>query len=561
MTPQEFSKTIKAKYPQYKNVDDLELAKKIIEKYPVYSSKVDFTGKNLDNTKNIVSKADVVANVANISEKGLNIGANILKGVVKGAGSTIVGAGKLGTNLMSKIPVIGGGEKAVKGVNEMVTGLKEEILKPEGTAQKVGFLGEQLGEFLIPGGATMKLGKMAEIASGGSKLAKLGATAFGEGFLGAGQTVLQKGGIDKEAGVVGTIGAVTPVGLKVAGSVLKTVGKAGSEVLGMTTGAGKEAISEAFKNPNVMKLARKANIDMATFQDDMLSSLKNGFSNIKQERSKNYLSQLEKIKLDTNQYDNIVSEIRDTAKNTLGEFKVSIKPPSDTSVGNKLNELDFSKSTITGANEKVSNAWNDLMGWSDNSVTGLDTLKQRLFDYASQSENSPKSKAFIMKLAGGVDKGLKDSVKGYKDMTSSYAGASTLIDEIDNAFKPGGNKETAIKKILTSLKQDNEIRKELLNTIGGGELVAKAAATQLNSRMPRKLFGSMVGGTALTGIVLNPGLWPALLTAAFSASPKYMGDLASTLGKIDKAMITNKTIPNDIIKSVREIIVKTYNNE
>lgn len=40
MTPQEFAKKIKEKYPQYSNIDDLELTNKILEKYPVYKDKI-----------------------------------------------------------------------------------------------------------------------------------------------------------------------------------------------------------------------------------------------------------------------------------------------------------------------------------------------------------------------------------------------------------------------------------------------------------------------------------------------------------------------------------------
>ncbi len=42
LTPQQFSAKIKAKYPEYKDVDDIVLAKKIIEKYPEYAKKVSF---------------------------------------------------------------------------------------------------------------------------------------------------------------------------------------------------------------------------------------------------------------------------------------------------------------------------------------------------------------------------------------------------------------------------------------------------------------------------------------------------------------------------------------
>ena len=42
----EFASIIKAKYPQYSDVDDMVLAKKMIEKYPVYGEKVIFFDKN-----------------------------------------------------------------------------------------------------------------------------------------------------------------------------------------------------------------------------------------------------------------------------------------------------------------------------------------------------------------------------------------------------------------------------------------------------------------------------------------------------------------------------------
>lgn len=43
ITPTEFAKTIKEKYPQYKDVDDSLLVSEIIEKYPVYKDKIDFS--------------------------------------------------------------------------------------------------------------------------------------------------------------------------------------------------------------------------------------------------------------------------------------------------------------------------------------------------------------------------------------------------------------------------------------------------------------------------------------------------------------------------------------
>jgi hypothetical protein len=40
LTPQQFAAKIKAKYPEYADVDDVTLSKKIVEKYPEYADRV-----------------------------------------------------------------------------------------------------------------------------------------------------------------------------------------------------------------------------------------------------------------------------------------------------------------------------------------------------------------------------------------------------------------------------------------------------------------------------------------------------------------------------------------
>jgi len=42
---QEFAQAIKAKYPQYKDIDDYTLAKKVVAKYPQYADAVEFDEK------------------------------------------------------------------------------------------------------------------------------------------------------------------------------------------------------------------------------------------------------------------------------------------------------------------------------------------------------------------------------------------------------------------------------------------------------------------------------------------------------------------------------------
>ena len=61
----EFAAKIKAKYPTYKDVDDVTLAKKIIEKYPDYASSVDMSGS--EGVKKKEPSVSVVGGQAGIS--------------------------------------------------------------------------------------------------------------------------------------------------------------------------------------------------------------------------------------------------------------------------------------------------------------------------------------------------------------------------------------------------------------------------------------------------------------------------------------------------------------
>lgn len=51
----QFAETIKQKYPQYKDVDNLTLSQKMVEKYPQYASKVTFDKKKSDVLGNVAS--------------------------------------------------------------------------------------------------------------------------------------------------------------------------------------------------------------------------------------------------------------------------------------------------------------------------------------------------------------------------------------------------------------------------------------------------------------------------------------------------------------------------
>ena len=140
---------------------------------------------------------------------------NVVVGALKGVGSTLAGASALGEKIL-QAPLKAVGMKVPEKVAAEELGF-QEYLQPKGVAQKIGFTGEQIGEFFIPGTAALKVGKVAEAAIKGGKVLK-GTTkalagAGAEAFLSGGQTALQQGEINKEVALNTALGAAVPVGI------------------------------------------------------------------------------------------------------------------------------------------------------------------------------------------------------------------------------------------------------------------------------------------------------------------------------------------------------------
>jgi hypothetical protein len=169
MTPQEFAAKIKAKYPQYRGIDDAELTQKVIAKYPVYAPQVQLT------------ESDTGSN----GVKGAGIG------FVKRTASTLQNLG----NTIAK-PAL----KAM-GVPEDQIGIPEERLKLKGTAEKVGGFVSDVAAFAVPAG------KVSALAKGSGMAARMAT----EAALGGSITAAQEGKFDKSSRDAAIVSAAFPV--------------------------------------------------------------------------------------------------------------------------------------------------------------------------------------------------------------------------------------------------------------------------------------------------------------------------------------------------------------
>lgn len=133
-------------------------------------------------------------------------------GALKGAASTAQGISSLGQKYLTN-PI-----NRALGVEERDISLPDSVMKPEGTAQKVGFGAEQIAEFLVPSSKVAKLEKGLGLAGRATTEAAVAGT----------QRSLQQGEVNKDSALTAIVGGMFPVagaGLSKAKGLLKPVGQ------------------------------------------------------------------------------------------------------------------------------------------------------------------------------------------------------------------------------------------------------------------------------------------------------------------------------------------------
>lgn len=152
----DFAAKIKAKYPDYANIDDAELTQRIIAKYPEYADSVEQQKESPSLLKQFGAATK-----------------DQLIGMAKGVGSTAYGTGLM---LRKYIPGLAWAGNTISDYTlghhaseeELEKGRETLGLMPTNLAQKIGFGAEQIGEYFVPGAA---IGKGVKLAEAGSRFA------------------------------------------------------------------------------------------------------------------------------------------------------------------------------------------------------------------------------------------------------------------------------------------------------------------------------------------------------------------------------------------------------
>jgi hypothetical protein len=374
-----------------------------------------------------------------------------------------------------------------------------------------------------------QVGQMYVKRYGGIEQAKRTIANDPAGFMSDMSAVLTAGG-----GVVPQLGKaasfVDPLSL--AAKTVGTVGKVAAPVLGMTTGAGSEAIKQAYgagKTGGTTAEQFRSNITGTAPMTDVLDMAKQNLSNMNQAKQAEYRSGMTNIKNDKTVLDftGIDSAVQNAQNKTSYKGKV-------------VNERAAKE---LGDVQAIVEDWKNQTPAEYHTPEGLDALKQRVGDVL---EGIP----YEQKQARSAVKGVYDSIKSeivkqapaYANVMKGYSEASDLIREIEKSLSLG-QKTTAD----TSLRKLQSIMRSNVNTNFGQRLKLGEALSASGQDILPALAGQSLSELTPKGIQRATSI-PAAY-GAFSAggplaagaslltsSPRLMGEAAYGAGLLGRGM-------------------------
>ena len=343
------------------------------------------------------------------------------------------------------------------------------------------------------------------------------------------------------AKIVGTVGkTVDPINIAAKGvkTVSPLVSVPAAQVLGMTTGAGGEAISQAAKagkaggeTSEAFTSAMRGTIDAEGVVTDAFSAIKN----ISEESKAVYKTNVLKLKLNKVKikFSKITDEINKFRRSKIfeGESTLSLKAQK------KLEAIDKIIANWK-ANKKLHNA------------KGLDMLKRRIDAEYPTGIQVGDSGVVVSEIRNIVKNQLVKKVPDYAKIMKVYEEAITLekkmLKELSLGNKSGAG--TILRKLQSVMRNNANTNwgkrldyVKMLNEANlDANLITKLAGQSLSSWTPRGLAGVTatgqlgLGSYGLVSGAINPTyLIPSLL----AQSPRFVGEVAHAAGKLSNAPI------------------------
>ena len=420
------------------------------------------------------------------------------------------------------------------------------ILDPIGTAKSIAQLGLGIVQLAVPGEqANEKQAKAvgAYFANryGGFENLKKTIASDPVGFLGDASILLTGG-----ASIAGKVSPLTKVAEKVknvgqaidplTGKLTQTfVGAPVSAALGLTTGAGREAVTEAYRSG--ASGGEKASQFLGAMRqksslEDIVSEAKAGVSKMATKRKSQYLDSMEGIKASQKKinFDPINKDISNIRK----QFEFKGQTTLDKSGLSKLDEI-----------EEAVNTWSKNNDF--HTVEGLDALKKKIDNLMPEADTfgktAGKGAAIVTEARTVINNKIKAASPDYAKTMKAYEEAINLEKEIRQSLSLGKktSADAALRKLLSVMRNNS-------NTNFGLRLdnLKKLEQASDVSLMPSLAGASL---SQLTPRGIQAGLSPFGLAGvggvAGFTSPQFAGLLAASSPRLvgEAAYYAGKTLP------------------
>lgn len=343
--------------------------------------------------------------------------------------------------------------------------------------------------------------------------------------LGGSTAAKLPGVIGKVGEAAGTVGRVTDP-LNIAGKAAMLPVKAGTEILGFSTGVGGRPLEEAYaagRAGGKQSEAFRANISKEASATDVVDEARQALSKMREERSQAYNTGMIDVKADPTILDmsRILDKVQEVKNRGVYEGKVKNQSAADTwqKISNSVDE------------------WFKDDPSKFHTPQGLDALKQRIGDIRdSQQFGTPSYNA-----ASNVYRAIRDEIAKqaptYGKTMAAYEEASDALKELEGALSLGQKSQvdTGLRKLQSILRNNANTnygrRAELGDVLvsKGAETLYPALAGQaLQTWTPRALSGQ---GAALgTGFAAAKN--PLFLAMLPLTSPRTVGEAAYGAGAV-----------------------------
>lgn len=336
--------------------------------------------------------------------------------------------------------------------------------------------------------------------------------------------------VDPEtAGTGAAFGAALP-------PAMMALGKAGSlarqgtssaikNTIGMTTGAGSETFSAAYKAGKEGGTSFLDNMRGNVPMTDVLDSAKDALSKMRLDRGNQYRSGMIDIGNDKSVIDFTPIEKAAESLKTMGSFK-----------GQVINKN--AAGTVDEISDVV-NQWKSLDPAEFHTPEGLDALKKSIGDIRDATQFGTPGRKAADTAYNAVKAQIELQAPTYAKVMKDYGQASQTLTEIEKALSLGNkaSADTSMRKLQSLMRNNVNTnygnRLNLAKTLEeqGADILPAVAGQAASSFTPRGLQGLAASGAGIASF-MNP----ATLVALPFASPRLMGETAYGLGAMNRGM-------------------------